>query len=103
MLRTLPILPERGNFSLLACGTRGSMEIEPLESGKFRMQLTEPHGAFPKGESFHAATVAKDRYVLEFLDLAKVIRGEKKLAWDAAHDITVHETVLRAAGVWKDA
>ncbi len=83
-------------------GTQGSMEIEPLESGKFRMMLSEPHDAFPKGESVHAATVAKDRYVLEFLDLAKVIRGEKKLAWDAAHDIAVHETVLRAAGVWKD-
>ena len=84
-------------------GTRGSMEIEPLESGKFRLMLSEAHGDFPKGESSHAAVVNKDRYVLEFSDLAKVIRGEKKLAWDAAHDIAVHETVLRAAGVWKDA
>jgi len=32
------------------------------------------------------------------MDLAKIVRGEKKLDWDAAHDIAVHETVLRAAG-----
>jgi len=43
--------------------------------------------------------VPKDRYIREFMDLAKVVRGEKKLAWDAAHDIIVHETVMRAAGL----
>jgi hypothetical protein len=45
--------------------------------------------------------VPKDRYAAEFVDLAKVVQGEKKLAWDAAHDIAVHETLLHAAGVWK--
>ena len=39
--------------------------------------------------------VISDSSVL--IDLAKVIRGEKKLAWDAAHDIAVHETVLLAS------
>jgi len=32
--------------------------------------------------------------------LVKVIRGEKRFDWDAAHDIAVHETTLRAAGIW---
>ena len=40
------------------------------------------------------------RYDREFIDLAKIVRGEKKLAWDAAHDIAVHETLLRASGIW---
>jgi hypothetical protein len=44
--------------------------------------------------------VRKGRYDEEFIDLARVLRGEKKLHWDAAHDIAVHETVLRAAGIW---
>ena len=39
------------------------------------------------------------RYDAEFLDLAKVIRGEKKLSWDAAHDLATHEAVLRASGM----
>jgi hypothetical protein len=30
-----------------------------------------------------------------------VIRGEKKLAWDAAHDLAVHEAVLRGSGMMK--
>jgi hypothetical protein len=45
--------------------------------------------------------VPKDRYQGEFADLAAVIRGEKNLAWTAAHDIAVHETTLRAAGIFK--
>jgi hypothetical protein len=31
--------------------------------------------------------------------MAKAIRGEKPLVWDAIHDIVVHETVLRSSGM----
>ena len=39
------------------------------------------------------------RYDGEFADLARVIRGEAKLAWSYEHDLAVQETVLRAAGM----
>lgn len=84
-------------------GSKGSMDIQPLESGKFRLMLSEPHGNYKKGEQTVTLEMPSDRYIEEFRDLAKVVRGEKKLAWDAAHDVAVHETVLRAAGAWKDA
>lgn len=84
-------------------GTRGTFEIVPLESGRVNLSLTTALGGFKKGTQALALDVPKDRYLGEFIDLAKIVRGEKKLAWDAAHDITVHETVLRGAGVWKGA
>lgn len=84
-------------------GSRGSMEIVPLESGKFTLRLSEPREAYKKGEQHVQLPPAGGRYDGEFIDLARVIRGEKVLAWDAAHDIAVHETVLRAAGVWSAA
>ena len=34
--------------------------------------------------------LATGRYDNEFRDLARVIRGEKKLQWDSAHDLAVH-------------
>lgn len=83
-----------------AAGTKGAMEILPLESGRFTLRLSEACGNFKKGEQQIQLPPSPDRYAGEFIDLAKVIRGEKKLDWDAAHDIAVHETVLRAAGVW---
>lgn len=82
-------------------GTRGAMEIQPLESGKVSLQLSEAKGEYAKGEHSLALSVPKDRYLGEFRDLARVLRGERKLAWSAAHDIAVHETALRAAGAWE--
>jgi len=79
-------------------GTKGSIEIMPMESGELVARFSEPHGSYKKGEHRVKLAVPKGRYDGEFIDLAKVIRGEKKLAWDAAHDIAVHETVLLASG-----
>ncbi|MES2593859.1 MAG: Gfo/Idh/MocA family oxidoreductase [Verrucomicrobiota bacterium] len=81
-------------------GTKGTFEILPLESGKVNLSLSEAKDGYKKGSQSITLDVPKDRYVGEFMDLAKIVRGEKKLAWDAAHDIAVHETVLRGAGVW---
>ena len=80
-------------------GTRGTFEIIPLESGKVTLSLSTAQGGYKKGAQTLMLDVPKDRYIGEFMDLAKVVRGDKKLAWDAAHDIIVHETVMRAAGL----
>jgi predicted dehydrogenase len=82
-------------------GTTGVMEIVPLESGKVNLSLTKPHGGYPSGAQSFQLPVPPGRYDAEFADLAKVVQGEKPLAWTAQHDIAVHETVLRAAGVWQ--
>jgi predicted dehydrogenase len=81
-------------------GTMGTFEIAPLESGRISLSLTKARGTYKKGTQSITLEVPKDRYVGEFTDLAKIVRGEKQLDWDAAHDIAVHETVLRGAGVW---
>ncbi len=80
-------------------GTKGAMEIVPLESGKATLRLSEARGEYKKGEQRITLPLPDGRYVSEFIDLAKVIRGEKTLAWNAAHDIAVHETLLRASGL----
>jgi len=82
-------------------GTEGTFEIVPMESGRVNLSLTQARGRHAKGSHALQLVVPKGRYDLEFVDLAKVILGEKKLAWNATHDIDVHETVLRAAGIWK--
>lgn len=89
----------RRRFSL--AGTKGAMTIEPLESGKATLFLSEPRGDYVKGQQTIAFKVPPGRYDGEFRDLARVIRGGKPLAWNAAHDIAVHETALRAAGAWR--
>ena len=84
-------------------GTKGAMEIMPLESGRCRLMLSRPHEDFRSGVHDLTLKVPPGRYDDEFIDLAKVLRGEKRLAWNAAHDVAVHETVLRASGAWPGA
>jgi len=80
-------------------GTQGTMAIEPLESGKVRLMLDRPAGGFAKGVHDRVLPIPGGRYDGEFADLSRVVRGEKPFAWNAAHDIAVHETVLKAAGM----
>lgn len=81
-------------------GTAGTMDILPMESGKVTLSLATARGNYAKGTQTFQLPKSGDRYDQEFVDFAKVVRGEKPLAWEAAHDIAVHETTLRASGVW---
>ena len=89
------------NRSLTVRGTRGDMEIRPLESGKgvLRLDQAREGGRFKKGENPFALDVPKGRYDEEFRDLHRVLVGGAPFAWSAEHDITVHATALRAAGL----
>lgn len=103
--------------ALAVRGTRGAMEIRPLESGKGILRLDEPRDMakvcrqvgdkmvmfaeprFKKGETSFAVDVPKGRYDEEFRDLHRVVAGGQSFAWSADHDIAVHATALRAAGL----
>ena len=83
-------------------GEMGSVFINPLEPPKMRVALDRPRGRFKKG--FQDVNLPKltDRYMEEFIDLAKVVRCEKELAWDSKHDLAVHEAVLLGSGMKLD-
>jgi predicted dehydrogenase len=103
--------------SIAVRGTRGAMEISPLESGKGILRLDEARGTakvcrqvgdkmvmfaeprFKKGENTFALDVPKGRYDEEFRDLHRVLAGGQAFAWSGDHDIAVHATALRAAGL----
>ncbi|MFN5804128.1 MAG: Gfo/Idh/MocA family protein [Opitutia bacterium] len=97
-------------------GTKGAMVIDPLESGKGVLRLSEPvlsqrgetvdgktvlrqSVELRKGDNPLAMAVPRGRYDGEFRDLHGVIRDGRRLAWDAAHDIATHATALRCAGL----
>ena len=85
----------RRQFTVI--GTEGSVEIRPLEPPKLRLSLTKPQNGFSRGIHQVDLPPSEGRYHGEFRDLAKIVGGEKELAWDAAHDLATHETLLRAS------
>ena len=80
-------------------GSKGTFEIAPLESGKVRLSLDHDAGGYAKGIQEIHCPLPGGRYDGDFIDLAKVVQGAKSLAWNADHDIAVHETLCRASGV----
>ncbi|MCG8601718.1 MAG: Gfo/Idh/MocA family oxidoreductase [Verrucomicrobiales bacterium] len=93
-----PMGGARRQFSIT--GTEGTFEIHPLEpQPRCRLGLAKARGDFKKGYQDVEFEKPSGRYDAEFLDLASIIRGEKKLAWDAEHDVATHEAVLRAGGM----
>ncbi len=93
-----PFGSPRRRFSV--SGTQGTFEIRPMESGNVTLSLTTARGKYLKGNQAFKVPSNGGRYDEEFRDLARVVRGEKVLAWNADHDVAVHETALRAAGQW---
>jgi len=82
-------------------GDRGVIEIRPLEPGnQLELSLATAKGGYRRGtQTVTLSNKRGGRYDGEFADLARVIRGEAKLAWSYEHDLAVQETVLRAAGM----
>ena len=70
------------------------MEIQPLESGRFVLNLDRARGEYKRGSQTVQLKSGRS-YTAEFADLARVIRGEKKLAWSYDHDLAVHATLLK--------
>ena len=80
-------------------GTEGTIAIQPLEPPKISLSLTKDRGGFKRGTQNVPMPKTEGRYHGEFRDMAKVMRGEKSLAWDSGHDLIVQETLMRAAGL----
>ena len=79
-------------------GTTGWIQLDPLESRRLRYRFDAPPAGFLPGEQTLALEGNGGRYDEEFRAFARMIRGERP-KWDAAHDILVHATARRAAGL----
>lgn len=83
----------------VVCGTKGTLDIRPLEPPQARLALDAARGPYKKGYQEVGFPRGGGRYDGEFADLAKAIRGEKLLGFSKAHDLAVQETLLLASGM----
>jgi predicted dehydrogenase len=81
------------------CGTKGTLDIRPIEPPEARLTLDAPRGEYKKGWQTLTFPKGRGRYDGDFADFAKVIRGERALAFSPGHDLAVQETVLLASGL----
>lgn len=92
---------------LVVCGTKGTVEICPLEHHHtryhldplhVRLTLAEPCGPYAAGTHVIDVGVINGRYTAQLTELARVIRGEISNPWPPSHEFLVHEALLAASG-----
>jgi predicted dehydrogenase len=83
----------------VVCGDQGTVDIKPLEPPHVLLTLAVAQGKFTRGTHEVNLPNAGGRYGGDFIDLARIIRGEKQPDYGPDHDLAVHEAVLLAAGV----
>ena len=79
-------------------GDQGTLEVMPLEPPEARLTLKQAIGGFKKGMQ-KVMLKPRPRYVADWEDFARAIRGEKAWEFPPEHDEAVQETVLRASGL----
>ncbi|MHB8898797.1 MAG: Gfo/Idh/MocA family protein [Thermoguttaceae bacterium] len=83
----------------VACGDRGTVDIRPLEPPQMLLALDRAREGYRKGYQEVTLPTMPGRYDDQLAELARIIRGEMESPYPPAHDLAVHETVLRAAGM----
>jgi predicted dehydrogenase len=83
----------------VVCGEQGTVDIRPLEPPKVLLSLESPRGTFQRGNQEVAMPKMAGRYDDQLIELARAIRGEIESPYSRWHDLSVHETILRASGM----
>lgn len=79
------------------CGTKGTVVVQPIEPPAVRLCLSQAHEDFQAGwQSVSVPNIP--RYLRDFEDLARCVRGEQQPSYSLEHDFIVQETLLRACG-----
>jgi predicted dehydrogenase len=83
----------------VVCGSKGTIDIRPLEPPRLRMTLAQPQGKYRPSYQDVPLPPMPGRYDHQLLELANVIRGQEENRYPPAHDLAVHEAILRASGM----
>ena len=93
----------RPSRRLRVVGTRGRLDLEPLERFdgqplEIHLNLDAPADGYSAGYHSVRFPPQTDRYAAQLIEWARVIRDETEPSYSFEHDYLVHEITLAAAG-----
>ena len=80
------------------CGTKGTIEIKPLEPPQLFLAMEKSKGNYKEGYQSITLKKMSGRYDEQLLDFAQLIKGDKQPDFSMEHDLLVHKILLEAAG-----
>lgn len=90
-----------GRRQFVVCGTKGTVEIKPLEPPLLSETYAENSKMFSDSREV-TAYPAQGRYDSMLRDFAAMVRGEMENPFTYEHDILVHKITLKACGIDTD-
>ena len=85
-----------GHRSFEVIGSDGTFVVYP-ETSKMRVAMRKPQGPYKAGWQ-QIDLPPQPRYVGDFQELARALKSGKPLKHSYEHELTLHETLLRASG-----
>ena len=98
---TLTEVEGKQRRQFVVCGTRGTIEIKPLEPAELRMALDHVEGEYVAGYQMIPLPPVDGRYDEQLRDFVRTIRREKEPAYSMEHELTVQRALLQASGILK--
>lgn len=91
-----------GRRQLVVSGTKGTVELKPLEMFEGDGIYTQKTELFPSDNWGDMGTTTKspvfDRYDAMMAGFAEYVRGEKENPWDYDYEMMLYKTLLKACG-----
>lgn len=92
---------------LIVCGTKGSVEVCPLETPwdqyatrlQARLTLKHPAGGYPAGTHMVDCGLLGDRYAPQLEEFAQIVRGVIDNPFSLSHELAVQQILLQSCGV----
>lgn len=81
----------------VACGTKGSVVIQPLEPFHLTLTLEDDVEGYSRGTRRIELPPSTGRYDGDMQHFAAAIRGHEPAEFSTAHDLAVQEAILRAS------
>lgn len=83
----------------VVCGDRGTIVVRPLEPPQLELTLAGARDAYKRGPQRVNLPEAAGRYDGAFMDMYRVIRGEKEHDFSHEHDLAVQRALLQACNL----
>jgi predicted dehydrogenase len=81
-------------------GTNGKASVQPYAPPRLMVDLQKPAGPYKAGDQvLEPAEPSGPTYAPDFLEMARIIRGNAKPSYSEDHDLTVQDTLLKACGM----
>ena len=87
---------QRRQFTV--CGEHGTFDLRPLGGRSFRLALERPQETYKKGYQDVTLPEGPGIFASALRDMAAILRDEKATDYPLAHELAVHEAILRASG-----